>query len=544
MSAMVRILFTSVGRRVELLQAFREASLCTHTPLKIYGADMDETAPALNWCDEIRMICRISDDAYIPNLLDICGKEGIDLLIPTIDTDLLKLAEARESFESIGTRVLISNRDKVALCRDKRLTGAFFESCGLKAPKTYDDWSAYPGPYPCFIKPKDGSSSIDAYRVNTREQLQTYAGRIADYIVQPFVGGREYTIDIFCDYEGNLVSAVPRERVAVRSGEVLKTRVCMDDKMLREAKAVANSFRPRGPMTVQLIRDENGEDWFIEINPRYGGGAPLSMKAGARSAEYSLGIAADKECVHFEQSQVAHNAVYSRFDQSVRVDTPADLSGIRGIVFDLDDTLYLERDYVCSGFRAIANYLEEEKATEELWDYFSLGQPAIDKYVEKHDCAARKQELLNVYRNHRPAITLSEDVRANLSKLKERGLKLGIITDGRPEGQRAKLDALDLWDMVDDVVITDELGGLQFRKPCDIAFRLIQRKWGIPFEELAYVGDNVTKDFQAPRQLGMRCVLLETGKGLYAPNRIADSTIIRVGHINDIVNLIESPIKR
>lgn len=538
MSAMVRILFTSVGRRVELMQAFREASLCTRIPLNIYGADMDETAPALNWCDEIRMVCRISDDAYIPNLLDICKEESVDLLMPTIDTDLLKLAEARESFESIGTRVLIADRDKVALCRDKRLTGAFFESCGLKAPKTYDDWSAYPGPYPCFIKPKDGSSSIDAYRVDTREQLETYAGRIADYIVQPFVKGCEYTIDIFCDYEGNLVSAVPRERLAVRSGEVLKTRVCMDDKMLREAKAVAECFRPRGPMTVQFIRDEGGEDWFIEINPRYGGGAPLSMKAGARSAECALDIAAGKACTLFERSQVADKAVYSRFDQSVRVDAPADLRGVRGIVFDLDDTLYMERDYVHSGFKAIAHYLDEEKASEELWGYFNLGEPAIDKYVEKHGCGARKQELLSVYRNHRPDIALSEDVRAALTKLKELGFKLGIITDGRPEGQRAKLDALGLWNMVDDVVITDELGGPQFRKPCDIAFRVMQRRWGIPYEAMTYVGDNPSKDFQAPLELGMRNVCLESGAGLYGELQKPIPKTMKVSNVREILDLI------
>lgn len=72
--------------------------------------------------------------------------------------------------------------------------------------------------YPCFIKPKDGSSSIDAYKVENEEELYSFAERVADYIVQPFIEGREYTVDILCDFEGNPIYVTPRERLAVRSG--------------------------------------------------------------------------------------------------------------------------------------------------------------------------------------------------------------------------------------------------------------------------------------------------------------------------------------
>ena len=84
-----------------------------------------------------------------------------------------------------------------------------------------------------------------------------------------------------------------------------------------------------------------------------------------------------------------------------------------------------------------------------------------------------------------------------LLKLREEGIKVGIITDGRPEGQRNKLAVLGLPELVDDVIITDELGGVQFRKPNDISFRIMQNRWGIPFEQIVYVGDNISKDFIA-----------------------------------------------
>ena len=95
----MKILFTSVGRRVELMQAFRKAAdeLKSSGELKddltIIGADITDTAPALYFCDETRIVPRIKDKSYIPVLLEICQEEAVDCLIPTIDTDLLLLAE-------------------------------------------------------------------------------------------------------------------------------------------------------------------------------------------------------------------------------------------------------------------------------------------------------------------------------------------------------------------------------------------------------------------------------------------------------------------
>ena len=102
-----------------------------------------------------------------------------------------------------------------------------------------------------------------------------------------------------------------------------------------------------------------------------------------------------------------------------------------------------------------------------------------------------------------------------LTKLKSAGIKVGVLTDGRPEGQKNKLEALGLSELLDDVLITDELGGPQFRKPCDIAFRIIENRWMLPASEIVYVGDNPEKDFIAPRQLGMKSVWFRNKDRLY-----------------------------
>lgn len=315
----MKILFTSVGRRVELMQAFRNAAEELKIDLTIIGADITESAPALYFCDETKIVCRIKDENYIPQLLKICETDHVDCLIPTIDTDLLLLAENKKKIEKIGTKVLISGIDKVKLCRDKRFTADYFISLGLKSPLPVDNVENYTMGYPAFIKPKDGSSSVDAYKVTNEEDLKTYAKKISDYIIQPFISGREFTIDIFCDYEGNPVYITPRERLAVRAGEVLKTQICQDEQMIGEMEILIKDYKPCGQITVQLIRDEaTGENYYIEINPRFGGGAPLSMKAGADSAKAVLRML-QGETLQYQAKAARDGAIYSRFDQSVCV---------------------------------------------------------------------------------------------------------------------------------------------------------------------------------------------------------------------------------
>ncbi len=530
---MVKILFTGVGRRVELMQAFRQAALQLGIELKLYGADMAGTAPALTYCDFTRKVCGMGEPEYIGQLLEICAKDHIELLIPTIDTDLLILSKNVGEFEKVGTRVLISKPEKIAVCRDKNYTADFFESCGLKAPRTYKDYKKYSGEYPCFIKPKDGSSSINAFKVNDLEELEVYAEKIGDYIVQPYIEGTEYTIDIFCDFDGNPIYITPRERVAVRAGEVLKTKICMDDRMIQESRQLIEKFKPCGPMAVQLIRqDITEEDYFIEINPRFGGGSPLSMKSGARSAEAILKLLSG-ERLEYEEPQ-RNGAVYSRFDQSVCIDAGTGLSPVKGVIFDLDDTLYSEKQYVKSGYKRIAEYLGMKEAEDKLWDYFSEGKPTIDVYLKEIGAEDKKAKCLEIYRRQMPEISLYDGVIELLQILKEMGIKVGIITDGRPEGQRNKIRVLGLEEFVDDIIVTDELGGVQFRKPNDISFRIMQCRWRVPFEQMVYIGDNLGKDFQAPRQLGMRGIYLMNEEGLYNSKEQADGILETVVGINGV----------
>ena len=191
------------------------------------------------------------------------------------------------------------------------------------------------------------------------------------------------------------------------------------------------------------------------------------------------------------------------------------LNGVDAVIFDLDDTLYPEKQYVRSGYKAVAKLLGDEALADKLWIYFENGKPAIDELLNELGCMGRKDECLEAYREQIPEIALYHGVSELIQDLKSKGIKVGIITDGRVSGQNKKIQALCLDKLIADIIITDELGGTQFRKPCDIAFRIMQSRLGLPFERMVYVGDNIEKDFQAPKQLGMRTLYFKNKDGLY-----------------------------
>lgn len=194
------------------------------------------------------------------------------------------------------------------------------------------------------------------------------------------------------------------------------------------------------------------------------------------------------------------------------------IEGLKAVIFDLDDTLYSEKEYVRSGYQKIAEVIPEvDNAAEKLWNLFEEKRPAIDELLKMENIQSEevKQKCLFTYRYQTPDIHLYEGVRDMLREFRKKGLKLGIITDGRSEGQRAKLQALDLESEVDYIIVTDELGGAEYRKPNPVSFELMKEKMGVAYSEMCYVGDNLKKDFISPEKLGMRSIRFKNFDGLY-----------------------------
>lgn len=187
-------------------------------------------------------------------------------------------------------------------------------------------------------------------------------------------------------------------------------------------------------------------------------------------------------------------------------------SNIDAVIFDLDDTLYSEKQYIRSGYKKIAEYFNIPDMEEEMWNCFENGGKAIDEVLKAHGLISKKEQALYIYRFQEPKISLYSGVGELLIRIKKKK-KIGIITDGRPEGQRAKLKALNI--NVDKVIITDELGGAEYRKPNPKAFEIMQKELNTEFERMVYIGDNIKKDFIAPQKLGMKYIWFKNPDGLY-----------------------------
>ncbi len=187
-------------------------------------------------------------------------------------------------------------------------------------------------------------------------------------------------------------------------------------------------------------------------------------------------------------------------------------SNIDAVIFDLDDTLYSEKQYIRSGYKKIAEYFNIPYMEEEMWNCFENGGKAIDEVLKAHGLISKKEQALYIYRFQEPKISLYSGVGELLIRIKKKK-KIGIITDGRPEGQRAKLKALNI--NVDKVIITDELGGAEYRKPNPKAFEIMQKELNTEFEKMVYIGDNIKKDFIAPQKLGMKYIWFKNPDGLY-----------------------------
>ena len=194
------------------------------------------------------------------------------------------------------------------------------------------------------------------------------------------------------------------------------------------------------------------------------------------------------------------------------------IKNFRLIIFDLDDTLYNEIEYVRSGFHEIGKLFPQYNDVEELlWRYYIKGMAPIDTFLLNRNIYTPflKQKCLEVYRMHNPQINLDPCTKQILIELRNKGYYLGIITDGRPDGQRKKIRALRLNTLVDRIIVTDALGGEKWRKPNPISFIKMVKGFDLQFQEGCYIGDNINKDFFAPQILGMGSIWFKNKKGIY-----------------------------
>ena len=325
---MITILFSSAGRRTELLNCFRHDALLLGESLRVLAVDAQpEFSSACHSADAAFKAPHCLEEGFIARLLEICQHENVQLLVPTIDTELEVLADAQERFAAIGTRVHISSPEVVRIARDKAATVRFLTGGGLPAPQTGTVPAVLRAPntwrWPLILKPVAGSSSVGIYIARDLEEFQAAARLRDDFVVQEYWSGREFTINIFFDQTGKLRCAVPHWRKETRAGEVSKG-ITWRHPLLMDLSDQLAAMMPgaRGALCFQaIVNDEKAV--IIEINARFGGGYPLAHCAGAAFSRWLLEEALGRGCS--ATNDWLDRLMMLRYDAALFAPAPSDL---------------------------------------------------------------------------------------------------------------------------------------------------------------------------------------------------------------------------
>ncbi|EGV37387.1 ATP-grasp domain-containing protein [Neisseria weaveri] len=315
------ILVLSAGRRVELVQDFQKEAAKFSDGIKVYTTDLNpKMSSACQTSDGSFQVPRIDSEDYIDSIFKLAQKQNIGLIVPTIDTELQKLADAREQFADAGITIVVSDSDFIRICRDKRATITLFNKLGINTPAIYDRNNIQ---FPCFVKPYDGSRAVGAKMLKSAEELTnellTDPKMMFCQLIDIKNTFKEFTVDMYYDRSGRLKCTVPRERLEVRSGEVSKgatRRGKLYDTLIEKMAVVKGA---RGCLTVQFFYHEESNTLYgVEINPRFGGGFPLTYACGANYLgwlikEYLYG----EEIPSFDQWQ--NNLIMLRYDAKILV---------------------------------------------------------------------------------------------------------------------------------------------------------------------------------------------------------------------------------
>jgi carbamoyl-phosphate synthase large subunit len=316
----VTVLVSSAGRRVELLRGFRRALDALGVDGRVVATDATWYSSAFHDADESVVVPRLDDPAFVPTLLEVCEKHSVDLIVPTIDTEMATWVAHRDRFTAAGVTIALSGPDVVDIAADKQRTHEWLVANGFPTVEQATPEAVLADPtawsFPLLVKPRFGSAGIGVTVVRDADDLAAAirrhelsrpvpagpatggpaTGRPATggMVVQTLARGREHTIDVLADRDGRCVCAVPRRRIEVRAGEVSKGLTVrsarLQDLASRLCAALPGAF---GVIAVQVFVDGEPDDpaaplAVIEINARYGGGFPLALRAGADFPRWQL----------------------------------------------------------------------------------------------------------------------------------------------------------------------------------------------------------------------------------------------------------------
>ncbi len=277
--AEINLLFLAPHWRVTLVRAFQESWTKRQLPGRFIGVDSDPDAGAMRLLPCSYTVPRFTERDCLKQLTDICKKESVTAILPLTNKAVDFLDQNRSKLKS--RLAYLPGPQTVAVCHDKMKLAERFSEGACRVPQTFLSTSVPEDvEFPLIAKQRTGEGSRDVCRIEDAEDLAFYKSKFPDHVFQRLVTGVEFSIDWFCDRDGTPRVVVPRERLVVRGGEVMKSKIRMLPSIREAVIQVGESLSLVGPATIQGIVDSSDQFWLTDINLRFGSGYVHTMAAG------------------------------------------------------------------------------------------------------------------------------------------------------------------------------------------------------------------------------------------------------------------------
>lgn len=334
----MNILFTCAGRRNYLVKYFQSALDVVGG--NVIAVDSDLYAPAMMDVERKYKVPLVSCKTYIKSLLEVCAAEKVDMLISLNDLELPKLARHRQDFAKQSVKLLISDSNVIDICSDKLKTYHFLKENGIDTPATYSNlemvWQALASreiKFPLMVKPRWGSASVGLSPVYTESELQrayssaltaveksalkslTVDGQEGTVIIQEFIEGQEYGLDILNNLECEHVCVFAKRKLGMRAGETDKSILVDDKSLLMLGKDLGKTLKHMGNLDADVFISED-RITVLELNPRFGGGYPFSHELGARYPDAIVAWASDSS-FNPDSQERTYNTVVAKCDRLI-----------------------------------------------------------------------------------------------------------------------------------------------------------------------------------------------------------------------------------
>lgn len=454
------------------------------------------------------------EQAFLNFVLDLCERESVNAIFASTDYELELLARHRDTFAAQNVTVYVSNIPLLELANDKLLFYRWLLREGLPCLPCYTTHQDTNAAFPLIGKPRHGWGSRGLHILADRETTSAISiEENEDLVWQPCLKDfDEYSIDFSINVMGNISPLAFRRRIRSLGGFAILCEPYAPENIQSIARLTIEHLIPlgaRGPMNLQILRAYDDTCWVSDLNPRAGTSMPLSLAIGLNPLAFLLTDGAVDSNFSNHSSVQGSRARTLRYLEERSI-PDLQLNEVRGIVFDLDDTLLDQKAWMISKLEL--TWHEERAVLPERAVFLSMALQIIEEgnraYLFDALCLQLglddtiRLRLIETYRKARPEdIPLYSDVPSTLYQLRKLGYRIAILSDNPPVSQRQKLDVCGLLPLIDTLVLTAELGT---QKPDPHAFIECTRLLELPPDQIVMVGDNLFRDMRGSFDAGYR----------------------------------------